>query len=164
MYFKIEQSIHTLKTILSYFCLIYLFSLGWVFLAVLAFSSYCEWGLLSSWSFWASHCCGFSCCEAQALGTRASVVAACGLSRWGSPAPEKAGFCSCGSWDLPRPGIRSPSSPLTGGSLSTVAPGKSQSYLLCTELTPFHWRPVLIFCLCLLFWASLSLLVLYSYS
>ena len=28
---------------------------------------------------WASHCGGFSCCRAQALGTRASVVVACGL-------------------------------------------------------------------------------------
>ena len=75
MYFKIEQSVDTLKTILSYFCLIYLFSLGSVFLAVLAFSSYCEWGLLSSCSLWASHCCGFSCCE-QALGTWALVLVA----------------------------------------------------------------------------------------
>ena len=37
----------------------------------------------------ASHCSGFSCCGAQALGTRASVVAACWLS-------------SCGSWALAR--------------------------------------------------------------
>ena len=28
---------------------------------------------------WASHCSGFSCCGAQALGTQASVVVACGL-------------------------------------------------------------------------------------
>ena len=34
---------------------------------------------------WASDCWGFSCCRAQALGTQASVAAACGLS-------------SCGAW------------------------------------------------------------------
>ena len=37
----------------------------------------------------ASPCGGFSCCGAQALGTWASVVAACGLN-------------SCGSWALER--------------------------------------------------------------
>ena len=35
----------------------------------------------------ASHCGGFSCCRARALGARASVVVAHGLS-------------SCGSWAL----------------------------------------------------------------
>ena len=30
---------------------------------------------------WASHCGGLSCCRAQALGVRASVVAACGLQQ-----------------------------------------------------------------------------------
>ena len=38
---------------------------------------------------WASHCDGFSCCGAQALGARASVVVARGLS-------------ICGSWALER--------------------------------------------------------------
>ena len=33
-------------------------------------SSYSEWALLSSCALWASHC-GFSCCRAQALDTRA---------------------------------------------------------------------------------------------
>ena len=37
----------------------------------------------------ASHCDGFPCCGAQALGTRASVVVA-------------RGFSSCGSWALER--------------------------------------------------------------
>ena len=36
---------------------------------------------------WVSHCRGFSCCRARALGTRASVVVARGLR-------------SCGSWAL----------------------------------------------------------------
>ena len=38
---------------------------------------------------WASHCGGFSCCGARALGAWASVVVACGLR-------------SCGSWALER--------------------------------------------------------------
>ena len=29
-----------------------------------------------------SHCGGLSCCRAQALGSRASVIVACGLSSW----------------------------------------------------------------------------------
>ena len=41
-------------------------------------------GLLSSCSVQASHCSGFSCCRGQALGTRASVVAALGLSSHGA--------------------------------------------------------------------------------
>ena len=40
-------------------------------------------------SVWASHCGGFSCYRAWALGVQASVVVACGLS-------------SCGSWALER--------------------------------------------------------------
>ena len=43
-----------------------------------AFSSCGEQGLLSSWGAQASHCGGFSCCRAWALG--------------------HAGFSSCGSW------------------------------------------------------------------
>ena len=35
---------------------------------------------------WASHCGGFSCCRAQALGTWASVVVARGLSSCGARA------------------------------------------------------------------------------
>ena len=34
-------------------------------------------------SAWASHCGGFSCCRAQALGTQASVVVVCELSSCG---------------------------------------------------------------------------------
>ena len=38
---------------------------------------------------WASHCGGSSCCRAQALGVRASVVVACGLRSCGSRALER---------------------------------------------------------------------------
>ena len=52
-----------------------------------AFSSCGERGLLFHCGAQASHCGGFSCCGAQALGMQASVVVAHGLS-------------SCGSWAL----------------------------------------------------------------
>ena len=45
-----------------------------------------------------SHCGGFSCCGARALGVWASVVAACGLSSWGTWVLECSGFSSCGTW------------------------------------------------------------------
>ena len=49
----------------------------------------------------ASHCSVFSCCEAQALDLRASVVAACGLRRSGARA-----WLLHGMWALPGPGIK----------------------------------------------------------
>ena len=45
---------------------------------------------------WASHCGGFSCCGAQALDARASVVVARGLSSCGSQALE-CRLSSCGA-------------------------------------------------------------------
>ena len=93
----------------------------------------------------ASHCGGFSCCGAQALGTRTSVVVARGLSSCSAQALGCVGLGSCGSralehrlsswgaqaqllhsmWDLPGPG-REPVSPaLAGGFLATAPPGKS---------------------------------------
>ena len=59
----------------------------------------------------ASHCSGFSCCTAWALGT------------W-------VGFSSCGTrlscmWDLPGPGIEPVSPALLGRFLTTASPGKS---------------------------------------
>ena len=60
----------------------------------------------------ASHCGGFSCCRAWALGMRASVVAARMLSSCGTWALEYR-LSSCGAWaqllrsmwNLPRPGM-----------------------------------------------------------
>ena len=57
----------------------------YLFLAVLGF--HCYWGflqlqrvgLLSSCAAWASHCSGFSCCRAQDLGLRCSVVVSSGI-------------------------------------------------------------------------------------
>ena len=85
----------------------------------------------------ASHCGGFSCCGAQALGTRASVVVARGLSSCGSQALEHR-VSSCGAWaqllrgkwDLPRPGLE-PIFPALAGRLLTIAPpGKPQRRIL----------------------------------
>ena len=50
---------------------------------------------------WASHCSGFSCCRAWALGVPASVVVACGLSSCGSRVLEHK-LSSCGSQALER--------------------------------------------------------------
>ena len=81
----------------------------------------------------ASHCSGFSCCRAWALGMQASVVVARGLSSCGLQAPE-CRLSNCGAraqllrgmWDLPGPGIELVSPALAGRFLTTVAPGKSQ--------------------------------------
>ena len=48
------------------------------------FSSCGEQELLSSCGAWASHCSGFSCCGARALGAWASVVVVPGLQSLGS--------------------------------------------------------------------------------
>ena len=61
--------------------------------------SYCvERGLLCCGAQ-ASHCGGFSCCRARALGARASLIVACGLSSCGSWALERR-FSSCGAQAL----------------------------------------------------------------
>ena len=80
---------------------------------------------------WASHCGGFSCCGARALGTWASVVAARELSSCGSQALERR-LSSCGAWaqllhgmwDLPGLGLKPVSPALAGGFLTTAPPGK----------------------------------------
>ena len=85
----------------------------------------------------ASHCSGFSCCRAWALGTQASVVVACGLSSCGSWALEHR-LSSCGApaqllrgmWDLPRPGLEPVSPALAGGFLTTAPAAKSPGSVL----------------------------------
>ena len=80
----------------------------------------------------ASHCSGFSHCGAWALGMRASVVVAHGLSSCGSQALDHR-LSSCGAqasllhgmWDLPGPGLEPVSPALAGGFLTTAPPGKS---------------------------------------
>ena len=84
-----------------------------------------------------SHCGGFSCFRAWALGTWASVVVARRLSSSGSLTLGRR-LSSCGAraqwlrcmWDLPGPGLESMSPELTGGFLITVPPRKPHSVLI----------------------------------
>ena len=86
--------------IISTFSIFLNFWLHWVFVAALRLSPLeSKWrggGATVCCGVWASHCSGFSC-EAQALGTWASVVAMRGLSRCGSWALEHL-LSSCGAW------------------------------------------------------------------
>ena len=108
------------------------FWLPWAFTAAHRLSLVVASGVTLCCSTQASHCGGFSCCRAQALAARASVVVARRLSSCGSWALESR-LSSCGArvrllsgmWDLPGPGIESMSPALAGGLLTTVPPGKS---------------------------------------
>ena len=82
----------------------------WVFVTVQAFSS-C--------SAWASHCCGFSCCRARALGQ--------GLSSCGPQASLPRGM-----WNPPRAGTKPMSSALPSGFLTTAPRGRSLEGFLRT--------------------------------
>ena len=98
-------------------------------------------------SAWASHCGGFSCCGALAVGAWASVVSARGLSSCGLRALERRlNSCGaqaqllCGMCDLARPGLESTFPCLAGGFLTTAPPGKSHvfkflNFLLSTVVT-----------------------------
>ena len=81
-----------------------------------AFFSCDQQGLLSSCSWLASHCGGFSYCRAWSLGLQASVVGVHGLC------------CStvCGTFPA-----------LAGGFLSTVPPGKSSNSLILAHNAQF---------------------------
>ena len=72
----------------------YLFLAMPVFVAVCGLSLVTENGVLSSCGARVSHCSGFSCWGAQALGTQASVALAPGLWSTGSIAPEHGLSCS----------------------------------------------------------------------
>ena len=97
---------------------IYLFILGCAESLLLRrlFSSSGKRGLLLP--AWASHCGGFSCCRAQALGLSGFSSCSVGTqSSWlpGSRVQVQWLWCTglaalCGMWDLPRPGIE-PESP-----------------------------------------------------
>ena len=76
-----------LKVFLKFIYLFIYFWMRCVFVAVRGISLVAASGATFRCGAWASHCSGFSCCGARALGARASVVVARGLS-------------SCGSWAL----------------------------------------------------------------
>ena len=69
-----------------FFFLIYLFMFGCVgsLLLCAGFLKLSRVGATLRCGAWASHCGGFSCCRAGALGAWASVVVACGLNSCGS--------------------------------------------------------------------------------
>ena len=84
------------KLLLTFFNIIY-FWLRWVFVAAHGLSLVGRAGATLYCSARASHCGGFSCCGAQALGAWASVVVARGLSSCGLEALERK-LSSCGAW------------------------------------------------------------------
>ena len=88
-----------------------------------AFSDSGEWGGAVCCGAWASHCAGFSCFRAQALGAWASEATAYGLRSCGPWT-----FTAHGMWNLPRPGIRHMSPALAGGPLFITPPGKSPTF------------------------------------
>ena len=77
-----------------------------------AFSGCGETGATPCGRVQASHCGRFSCCGARALGTQVQN-------------PGAQASLLCGTWTLPRPGIKPVSLVLASGFLSTVPPGKS---------------------------------------
>ena len=63
----------------------------------------------------ASHCSGLSCCRSKHVGSRHV-----GFRSHGTQTK-----LSCGTWDLPRPGMEPVSPASVGGFLTTGPPGKS---------------------------------------
>ena len=69
-----------------FFCLFIYFWLCWVFVAARGLSQLRRAGATLRCDARASHCGGFSCCGARALGAQASVVVVRGLSSCGTQA------------------------------------------------------------------------------
>ena len=104
------------------------------------FSSFSKWGLLSSCDVQASHCCGLSCCRAQALGHA-------GFSSWAIQAELLQG-----RQGLPHgPGIRPVPPALASGFLTfdhQASPSPSFLLLLLCDLFSFQCpSPLLLFLL-----------------
>ena len=101
------------------------------------FSSCSEQGPLSGRSVQASHCSGFSCCKARALGHM-------GISSCNSQAPEHRlssyGACAWllrGMWVLPGPGLE-PMTPALAGRLFTTEPSGKPRFYIFKYKTNFH--------------------------
>ena len=123
----------------TYKWLFYLFIFGCVGSSLLRVGFLQLWqaGATLHCSAQASHCGGFSCCRARALGVQASVVAARGLSSCGSWAPEhrlRSGGAQIqllrSMWDLPRPRLEPVSPALAGGFLTTAPARKSHGFFI----------------------------------
>ena len=123
---------------INLFILFIYFWLCWVFIAAHRLYLWLQRaGVTLCCGVRASHCSGFSCCGAWALGARASVVVAHGLSSCGSRALEcRLSSCGtrasllCSMWDLPGPGLDPVSPSLAGGFLTTALPGKPLVFFL----------------------------------
>ena len=115
LWYFIHHEFFALNRFIYLFIYLFNFWLCWVFLAAHGPSLVAVSGSYSAillCGVRASHCAGPSRCGAQALGMRASAVAAHGLSRCGSRAPEHRlsshgtwAHLLHGMWDLPRPGL-----------------------------------------------------------
>ena len=123
------QGLHVYTIYICVSILFFFFLSIYLFLAALGL--HCCTRASSSCGAQASHCGGFSCCGARALGAWASVVATRGLSSCGSRAPERRlssrgirAQLLRGMWDLPGPGIEPVSPALAGGFPTTAPPGK----------------------------------------
>ena len=91
-------------------------------------------GFFSSCSVWASHCSGFSCCKAWALGHVGSVVMALGLQSTGSIGVMHGLSWLHGMQDIPGSGIATEPVPsaLSGGLSTTEPPGSPKDKDLTT--------------------------------
>ena len=83
---KLANLFHYILFLKNLFILFTYFWLHWVFVLCTGFLQLRRAGTPLRCSARASHCSGFSCCGAWALGARASVVIAHGLSSCGSQA------------------------------------------------------------------------------
>ena len=68
-----QELAHFFFFFLIHLLFMYLLWLCWVFIAMGAFSSYSDWGLVSCYGSWASPCGIFPCCRAQALSSPAQT-------------------------------------------------------------------------------------------
>ena len=127
-----DVSVQTLLTLKYIFLIKKKNWLLWVFAAVHGLSL----GALSGAAFGCSaqaYCPAFSCCEAQALGAQASVVAACRLQGTWASVVVAHRLSSCGSWALEQTSI-------------VVVPGLSGSRACGTfpdqglNPYPLHWQ------------------------
>ena len=73
----------------AFFLILFIFWLRSVFIAARGLSLVGRAGVILRCGVRVSHCSGFSCCGARALGARASIVAARRLSSCGSQALER---------------------------------------------------------------------------
>ena len=130
-FYAISSHIQELLFLKNLFILFTYFCLCSVFVATHGLSLVTTVGATLSCGARASHCGDFSCCGAQALDTRASVVVALRLSSCDLRALEHR-LSSCGTraqllcsmWDRPRRGIKPMSPALAGGFSTTAPPGK----------------------------------------